>query len=406
MGFFDRLRKIFSASPPARGDAPSVAPEDAPGSFHSIAAPEGHKILCYPPSSEPGLVRTSGGVLIANFGVVGDDSERELKDLLLEVETALSESRKPAHLVNFNRDVRIDELFAPADPPVLRFHSPISWIFHRGSAHSILAVPQRLQTFLRRVCEISARKGPSIPQAAYLVDDPTPAPRALARLLRELGLEVRQPQDLPSALLFEVHRPEGTILTLMAGVPFALAEDPADLYVRNVNPEKDQAEAAGDQEQVRSLRERELDELIQQTAGVAATEQPLLRAPRFGRLLLEIESTQEEGAFSKLYDELVNRKFPFLFMEDRETARIDLRSFGSLHRAVPIFADMRCLRWAAEDTGNTSAGVVAIPPRELFAMAIDGDLALAFNTFRDRATPVYVVLSTDIVRELAGRCGL
>ncbi|MEP7013462.1 MAG: hypothetical protein ABJC13_24330 [Acidobacteriota bacterium] len=404
MSFFDRFRKNFSAPPPARDEAPSVTAEAPPGSFNCGSAPEGHKVLGYPPSLEPGLVRTSGQVLIANLGVAGDDSDRELEDLFLEVEIALREPREPAHLVNFNREVRIDELFAPANPPVLPFQSPIHWIFHQGSVSSILASPQRLQTFLRRLYEISAFKAPPISQAVYLVDAPTPATLAFARLLRGLDLEVRQPQDVPSALLFEVHRPEGPILTLMAGAPFPLEGDPADTFALKVNQEKDQAEAEGDQERLRVLGEQEREQLMKRTAEFVGSVQPLLRAPRFGRLLLEIESTQGEGTLPKLYEELAHREFPFLYMIDRETSQSQLRAFGPLRRALPIFADLHCLRWAAADTGNTSAKIVVIPPRELFAMAIDGDLGLAFNTFRNRATPVYVGLSTDIVRDLADRC--
>lgn len=404
MSLFDRFRKKFLAPPPAREGAPSVAAEEPPVGFNCGSAPEGHKVLGYPPSEEPGLVRTLGQVLIANLGVAGDDPDRELDDLLLEVEATLREPREPAHLVNFNRDVRIDELFAPADPPVLPFQSPIHWIFHKGSVSSILASPQRLQTFLRRLYEISARRAPQISQAIYLVDAPTPAMQAFARLLRGLDLEVRQPQDAPNALLFEVHRPEGRILTLMAGAPFPQEGDPVDPYALKVNQEKDQAEAEGDRERLRVLGEAERDQWMRRTAGVADSVQPLLRAPRFGRLLLEVESTQGEGTFPKLYEELVHREFPFLYMIDRETSQSQLRTFGPLDRALPIFADLRCLRWAAEDTGNTSAQIVMIPPRELFAMAIRGDLDLAFNTFRNRATPVYVVIPTDTVGDLVDRC--
>ena len=70
---------------------------------------------------------------------------------------------------------------------------------------------------------------------------------------------------------------------------------------------------------------------------------------------------------------------------------------------MPMFADLRCLEWAAEDLGKGpgSFQVATIHPRNLMVMAAGGKLGVAICTYRDRKTPVYAILPGSLVESVA-----
>lgn len=402
MGIFDRIKKAFSGSaPPSRESSEPPPPaDDGP----AAVVPEGHKILFYRAPIEPGLQRTPGGLLIASLGAAGDEPDRELDQLLRDVEAALREPSSPARLVNADGPLHVSDLFAPSRPPVLEFPSPIQWVFHRGCADVTAADPRRLQALLRRLHKISAMQPPSIPQSAYIADNPSPTTLQLARLLRDLGLEVRQPEDKTGPILVEVHRPEGHVLCALAGPPYPSTAGIADGYVRRVNQEKDRAEAEDDEALLSRLDEEERAYLAKHLAGAAdaAAARPPFRSPRLCRLLLEVHSTASDGAMQSVFAELLQREAPLLLMANPHGGGIAMRSFGEVE-ALPAYPDVLCLEWAAEDLRlpPDSLQIAGIPPRDVFSMAAQGGVGVALNAFRDRATPVYVILPPDAVRSLA-----
>jgi hypothetical protein len=105
----------------------------------------------------------------------------------------LDKQPPPARLVNVNRALRIDELFAAAQPETLPFRTPVSWIFHHGAVASLSADPRRLQALLGAMYAISTRKGGPIQQAAYFVEPPSPETRPFTRLLSGLGVLLKRP---------------------------------------------------------------------------------------------------------------------------------------------------------------------------------------------------------------------
>lgn len=62
--------------------------------------------------------------------------------------------------------------------------------------------------------------------------------------------------------------------------------------------------------------------------------------------------TGTRGALEAIVNELLTRSAALLFIQDRPHNGIEMRTYGPAGRALPVFADMRCLRWAAEDLGK------------------------------------------------------
>jgi hypothetical protein len=86
----------------------------------------------------------------------------------------------------------------------------------------------------------------------------------------------------------------------------------------------------------------------------------------------------------------------------RELARgIERHSYGGARLALPMFADVRCLTWAAQDLPPASFRIAGIHPRALFPMAADDRVGVAVCTHRDRKTPVYAVLPAVLVARVA-----
>lgn len=419
MGFFDFLKKKAPLHPPAENENSATAepkkrktkPQHA-----QVTVPEGHAITIHNVMPEPSVSRTPGGVVLVNFGVAGDDPDVELEAILRQIGAMLDEETQLAHLVNVNRVMRLDELFAPANPDVLRFQSPISWNFHIGSVASLCAEPRRLQAVLRCMYDVSKRPDTPIQQCINLVDPPSPDTLPFVRLARGLGLVVKQPDDREDALcvVAEVTRPEGPILCTLAGKTYP-SDDPPDHFARDMNEQKARAAASGQQSEILRLEEQELEGLAKRVRSSKSEPQIISRAPRIRQLILEANGqndttpgkmrygTATRGGLEGIINELLTRNAAFLFMQDRRHSGIEVRTYGPAGRALPVFADLRCLRWAAEDLGKKdgSFDIGAVHPLKLIAMAADDDLGIAICTYRDRQMPMYAIVPDSVVKTIA-----
>jgi|GEM_PF-2022255 len=389
MGFLDRFKKKTS---------------EPPGG-NLVRVPDGHEISIYEASIEPGVSRTPGGSVVASLGAAGDDSDRELFAVLRDVEAALRDSASLANFVNVNREMRLAELFAPADLEIFRFRSPVSWVFHRGSVASTIAEPHRLQALLRCMHRICRMEGAPIRQAVYLVDPPSPDILPFVRLIRGLGLPLKQPDAQEGgrlAILLEVKRPEGILLCGFSGKPYPV-DDLADGYSRTINEEKDRAEAAANEDELRRLEQQERTALMERLGAVEATPPIVIRSPRLRKIILDLKDGAGGDGMAPLLAELRARNVPLLFMQ--HDGGVKVRNYGASGRALTVFADQRCLEWAAQDLGEEPGSfmIAGALPRNLIAMAAGDQLSLAIGTFRDRKTPVYAILPVSTVQEMANQ---
>lgn len=308
--------------------------------------PPGHHVALYSASTEPSVARTPGGVVVANFGCVGDEPDGELDVVLREV-TEMRESVAPTFLATTAG--AISELFVPAQPRTVRLESPVLWVFHHGGATSVCSDQRREDLIIGRM---TALKAQGAFQVVYIVEPSSTMISAFVTRVRELGIETRHPNaHTAQTVLIEVTRPDGRILCALAGT----------------------IESFG------------------AAAGTGDAQLLPLRSPRLARLILRLH-TQPGADLSEVVQELKRRTLPLLMIVDPGTRRVAHRSFGGT-AAWPVFSDLPCLQRAAREMGiaPSAQGVAAFAVPELFALAQAKQLAVAICAYR-ADEPIYAVI--------------
>ncbi len=307
----------------------------------------------------PQVERSYGGVVVANFGVAGDDIDRELPNLMASVEVAVHEKVAPANLIDTDGPMRLSELFSAQMPKVREAVSPVAWVLHHNALATIATKPERVERFIeciRRVSELGRE------QTMYFIDAPTPLHVAFAMRIAGLGVSLRQPDETrgPPLVHIEIKRPTGEVVCMPAGLPYPL--DSANLGEPALIP---------------------------------------MRAPRMRELIISLADGGGDAAMSALVNEVMSRELPLLLMVPADGS-LGVRKFGNA-TGVPVFGDATTLEWIASDTkvGRDQYSVVAISGQELFAMAAREKVGLAFATYRERSEPLHATLSADAVFELA-----
>ena len=349
----------------------------------TTTVPADHEVRMFHVAAEPVVQRTPGGVILACFGVAGDDADAELTKILGDVDRELAKNGK-AVLVDEQRELRIDSLFAPAQLTTVTVSSPVSWVFHEASVVSLMASPGRREAFFHFAHRVASHA----PQAVYLVDPPIPTVLAFAQLMVGLGAELRLPDqgngtdgNAELVIQIEVKRPDG-IFVVLAGPPLEL---PARTY-----------------------EPRELLALDGKTVATRAKELSLndrpiaLRSPRLRARMIELQERSDEGGMKQLIEELLMRGLPLFLHRDPNSNNLELRKFGEVG-ALPAYADAISLHWAAQDIGRPADSYIpgAVDVADLLNVAASGKLGLAIGTYRDRKTPIYAVVPPQLVAALA-----
>ena len=248
--------------------------------------------------------------MLANFGCAGDDPDCELEAILQSLAEAARADVTPTFLLSAGKPVRVSDLFVPAQPAALRLESPVLWVFHQGGAASLSSDERRIDLVIDRMRALKAKQ---TFQTLYLVEAPSRAVLRFVEAIRDVGVEIRRPdaRDGSHAVLVEVHRPEGRILSALAGTPDAFAA--ADARDEQLIP---------------------------------------LRSPRLGRLVLELHA-RNDGDVNEIVQALKARTLPLMLIVDPTTRGVAQRSFGN-QVALPTFSDMPSLQRAARDMGLTA----------------------------------------------------
>jgi len=350
----------------------------------TTVVPDDHEVTIFHMSIEPGVLVTEGNVIIANFGVAGDDADKELDEILAAVDSALA-ADATAQLVTESGPILLSSLFAPNVLKTLSVRSPITWVFHDGSVLSTMASERRrglVISFMQRLARAS------IPQAVYFVEPPEPSVALFAQHMIGLGVGLRQPDANEGDLTIqiEVKRPDG-IFTVLAGTPIPLDGLP-ELYKPGA--------LAALPPQVVTRRVEKLE----------ITDRPVaFRSPRLRQLMLDLEtSSDQEEQMSSLLEELIARDLPLFLLRSPTSEELETRTFGG-ERALPVYADVICLHWAAADGNLAKDAYVPGPadPAPLIKHAASGNLGLAIGAYKDRQTPFYTVLPAALLSKLAAR---
>jgi hypothetical protein len=342
--------------------------------------PAGHEVTLYSMAVEPGVHATAGNVIIANLGIAGDDGDRELDQLIASIDEALS-TGADATLVEHAGPLDVSDLFAPASPTSRTLRSPITWVLHDGNVISTMASEYQRTTLITYMHKL-AREG--IHQTVYFIDPPEDAVAIFAQHMIGVGVVMRQPDPNGEGLTVqvEVKRPDG-VLTVLAG-----ADVPLEGLTRVYAP----ASLLGLAPQVIKMRVEKL--LI--------NDKPIVfRAPKLRARVLELAGAPADAAFLA---ELVVRDLPLFLLKKPGTDELTTRSFGEV-TALLAYVDVIGLHWAAADMKLGPGDYVPDPadPRPLLEHVAANKLGLAIGTFLDRDTPIFVVLTPEMVDSAAKR---
>lgn len=388
MGLFDWLRR------PAKSQAPP-APAALADSGSTFVVPEDHAVQLFRAGLAPGLVRSEGGVWLADLGKSSDESLDEVEKLVGEVEAAMAHS-SGATLFAMDGGL-LSDFFAPHDPRVVPVERMLLWI---GAPHNLsfwLDDPRRMGALLRRLyCLRTSRTHPVA--SWFYVDEAAGEDAALlASLLDDIGVFVRMPGD-EGVLLAEVRRPEGVVISVLAGELW-FAKPPEESPLLALQRARDEAEMLGDAERLRQLEQQESALLTQRIygSGRARVAEPVARAPKLRRLLLE---SMDTGEMRALHEELRQRDIPF-FVLTGPTGGISPRAWGDV-QALAANADLVSMQQTVRDMKLQpgSYRLAVLTPRDLFKMASQNGVGVALNVYRDAETPCYVLLDLEAVRAL------
>jgi hypothetical protein len=346
----------------------------------SFDVPADHEVTVYSMAVEPGVHVTPGNVIIANLGIAGDDGDSELDKVLAMVDEALA-TRTEAALVDHAGALAISDLFAPNNPTTLTVRSPVTWVLHDGNVISTMASEHQRSTLITFMHKL-AREG--IKQAVYFIDPPADSVAIFAQHMIGLGVVMRQPdeQEGQLAIQIEVKRPDG-VLTVLAG-----ASVPLEGLTRVYQPDSLVSIAS----QVIKMRAEKL--LIK--------DQPIaFRAPKLRQRILDLAGAPVDAAFIA---ELVARDLPLFLLATPGNEGLSVKAFGDVS-AVPAYVDVIGAHWAAAANGLVPGGYSPSPadPRPLLKHLAQEKLGLAIGTFRDRESPVHVVIPPDLLESAAKR---
>lgn len=310
----------------------------------------------------PQVERSYGGVVVANFGVAGDDIDRELPNLMASVEVAVHEKVAPSNLIDTDGPLKLSDLFSAEMPKVRVAMSPVAWVLHHNALGTIAAKPERLDRFVECIQRIAAL---GREQTMYFLDAPTEIHLAFAKRIMSLEVSLRQPDETRGAPLvhIEVKRPTGEVLCVPAGLRYPLEKA-----------------------------------LTRDPAPVAALLP--MRAPRMRDLVTAIADGGGDTAMSELVQEVMTRELPMLLVVLPDGSFWQ-GQFGEMS-GVRAFSDATSLGWLVSDAKlSDDYSIVAIRGPDLFAMAARNKLGLAFGAYRERALPLHATLSADAVFELS-----
>lgn len=360
-----------------------------------MVVPEGHRVSVAQASRIPWINVLEGGALLAQLGVGSDQPEEELAAALRRVDALL---REPRRRVLVSHGGELSSLMAPHDPPVTPVSALVVWTLdpdRLAHAPKAVALVQRWLAFVHGL-----GIGNDLAQAAYFLGaSQSPFARGLAGLLAGLGVEVRAPLRRDAAVLIEVVRPDGGVLTALAGSQLEAAADPS---AQVTNQARRLARDQRDLARVQRLETEEHEALTRMLAPGAPDKLAALRAPLLRKLTLDTVA-RGDAARPALYEELLRREVPLLLAIDTTSGGPRGISWPDGAKATPVFGDELCLHATAAGYGWAAdhSGVAIVPPRKLFEWAAREAFALALFAEHAKDKRVYVLIEPDESAQLA-----
>jgi hypothetical protein len=269
--------------------------------------PDGHKLSIHSMSLSPSICSLEGGIWLAQIDGSSDDTEAEFDAILAGVDARMHGARP--HVLLSAISGSLSSLMAPADPEVTSRDGMLAWTVDAASLARATGASMVIQRWLRCIYAVGTGSTP-LAQQVFVHEIASPHARAVVALVRGLGIDVRVPEAKDTAILAEVHRPEGVILSALLGMPLS-KDDPVDTSAREANQAKDLAEADRDILRKQRLEAEERDALDRKLAqaGEGPRGSPVRRAPRLHRLILAV-ADDGDPARPALHEELLRREVP------------------------------------------------------------------------------------------------
>lgn len=359
---------------------PGTAQPDEPAAA-SFTVPAGHEVTMFQPASVPIVDRLPGGTVIAQLGTSSDEYLEELQQVSEDMNDLLEwHGASPVPIVLAACMFQVSDLFAPNDFDAVALPGLVLWVIDASSGQLWLRNPEPL---LQAINRAGAQRVGGSPIQQYVLLTIQQDRVATAGVI-EQTLSVRPP---PGAADF---------IRLLASTGVSLGAVPEDgiFFVEVRRPDV----------VVGALLMAPLPELgIAQAAAGPQTVATVARAPRLRRLTLA--ALEQPGADTRrqLYQELLSRDIALLIIVDRQ-GRAAPMTWPRFGLALPVFPDITSLLQAADDLhmDRQTLAWAHLQPRDLFAW-VDRDLScsVALNVYKDRNSPLYVLLSQPHVTELA-----
>jgi len=330
-----------------------------------------------------------------HLGASNDEPEAVVERVMSDAERELAAARMP---VSFAKRSSIAALMTPELPELTTIAGMLVWTLDAAALARAPGAPALVQRLLRCM-HVTSSSG--LQQCVYVLNGAAPPAAALVALIAELGVELRAPVPEDRAVLAEVHRPGGVIISGLLGAPLPPSKFAAP-WARDVNVEKDGSR--DDREQLASLEHNERQALAARLALPSAGATPTRAVDVASRLRRLLVAVLEGGDSARpaLFTELGARELPLLIVVDQKTRAPGLMSWPGGFQALPVYADKMSLLGAVRDLklAPGSFGVNEMKPSELFSWAAGAGTAVAIGVFDDTGKPQYVRISPGEMRAL------
>lgn len=344
----------------------------------AVVVPDGCAVRAYVAAPMPGFHTGPSGVMCANFGRVGSPAKR-LADIFGSAEEAMR--AEPGTTTWFNREhYDLARAFKADDADLQSSSDSIIWIVQNGSLSGHLESPTKLAALVLRFARIAAIRSRfnAENQHVVLTDERFCNARAFAKLMGQLGFEVRKPASDGTAFV-EVERPSGAFAAF-TGAPYApIPTSDAGEFQRRV---VQRIEAEGQpKEQLHALEqpiEMWVDEVIRQDGSDGASD-PWLVNEAMRRLLWESAEHGDEAHRAKVCDALMDEN-TVLLIGLRAVSGSDSKEFLATEhptagRMILAFTDLDAWRRA-----NGGGDPVTVGAPDVLGVAGRGGAGVLLNS--------------------------
>jgi hypothetical protein len=307
-----------------------------------LVVPEGHRVCGYELSLEPRVHRCEGGLVVAHFGLGGDDPE-EVFEVVQSAATELQRFGATRSTITFvDTPTALSDLFSATPPATRTVRSAVAWTVCQDGLQSVLQDTTLRQRLISELHHLPAER------QWFVVDPSWGSETEFEDGLQALEIDLFQtPGDRP--FLFEVLRPDGQRVCGFVG--------------------------------------REL------VPAAPRGPRPLIRSTRLRRSILD--ACAARGPDAAFYRELLSREFPLVFLVDAAGKQARTMTFHrTAGRQLPVFADLRSAERTAKEIGLKPGtyGYGALGPRELFRWARESRFGVILGAFEDEGGVRYLRL--------------